>query len=71
VAAALFNLRDSELEGYVSWELLGLEPGQATVRNLWTDEDWAHSDDGSWESRLRATVPAHGVVMLRVTPAAG
>jgi len=70
-AVALFNLRESELEGYVSWDLIGLEPGEATVRDLWTGEEWVHSDDGSWASRLRAPVPGHGVVMLRVTPATG
>jgi alpha-galactosidase len=71
VAVALLNLRDSEIEGYVSWHLLGLDPGEARVRDLWTGEESSHTDDGSWDARLRAPVPGHGVVMLRVTPVAG
>lgn len=69
VAVALFNQRESEMEGSVSWREIGLEPGPATVRDLWTGEQFEHVDDGTIATRLRKPMPGHGVVMLRVTPA--
>ncbi|NNG16858.1 MAG: hypothetical protein HKM89_10290, partial [Gemmatimonadales bacterium] len=68
VAVALFNQRDSEMGGSVSWHEIGLDPGPATVRDLWLHEDTRHMDDGSYATRLQRDVPGHGVVMLRVTP---
>jgi len=69
VAVALFNQREEEMEGSVSWYEIGLEPGPATVRDLWAhEESGVHVDDGSYATRLRRKVPGHGVVMLRVTP---
>jgi hypothetical protein len=66
---ALFNQREEEMEGSVSWHEIGLEPGPATVRDLWAhEESGVHVDDGSYATRLRKKVPGHGVVMLRVTP---
>jgi len=32
---------------------------------------WAHADLGTFPTRFMATVPAHGVVMVRVTPVTG
>jgi alpha-galactosidase len=69
VAVALFNQRDSEMEGSVSWYEIDLAPGPATVRDLWTGEEFEHVDDGTIATRLRRPMPGHGVVMLRVTPA--
>jgi alpha-galactosidase len=46
-----------------SWWRLRLH-GPAKVRNLWT-----HADLGTFDDRFSATVPAHGVVMVRITPA--
>ena len=72
VAVALFNQRDTEMEGSVSWHEIGLEAGPATVRDLWAHEDVGlHVDDGTIATRFRRPVPGHGVVMLRVRPAEG
>jgi alpha-galactosidase len=68
VAVALFNQREGEMEGSISWHEIGLGPGPATVRDLWLHEDFAHVDDGTYATRFRRQVPGHGVVMLRVTP---
>ena len=48
---------------------VGLDPGPAAVRDLWTGEEFQHLDDGTIATRLRRPMPGHGVVMLRVTPA--
>ncbi len=71
VAVALFNQREGEMEGSISWHEIGLDQGSATVRDLWTEEDSQHLDDGTYATRLRRPVPGHGVVMLRVTPTGG
>jgi alpha-galactosidase len=69
VAVALFNQREGEMDGSVSWHEIGLNSGPATVRDLWAHEDvGVHVDDGSIATRFRRTVPGHGVVMLRVSP---
>ena len=39
---------------------------QARVRDL-----WAHADVGIFTRRFSATVPAHGVVMVRISPVSG
>ena len=60
-AVALFNRTEAPAEIAVEWSAIGLAPGQATVRDL-----WAHADRGRFTGRYAATVPAHGVVMVRV-----
>ncbi|MGD8321422.1 MAG: glycoside hydrolase family 27 protein [Gemmatimonadota bacterium] len=42
---------------------VGLATDSARVRDL-----WAHEDEGTFQRRYGATVPSHGVVMLKVTP---
>jgi alpha-galactosidase len=61
-AVVLFN-RDSAAapQATVSWLDLGLADGAATVRDL-----WAHRDLGP-STELATAVPAHGVVMVKVT----
>ena len=49
-----------------TWERVGLKTKQATVRDL-----WAHTDSSAVREGYSAIVPSHGVVMLRVWPAAG
>jgi alpha-galactosidase len=72
VAVALFNQRETEMEGSISWHEIGLDAGPAAVRDLWAHEDaGVHVDDGSIATRLRRPVPGHGVVMLRVSPTEG
>jgi len=45
-----------------SWSALAIH-GPARVRDV-----WAHTDLGTFTGRFSATVPAHGVVMVRITP---
>ena len=47
------------------WGRVGLPTRRARVRDL-----WAHTDSAVVERRFTATVPSHGVVMLRVWPIA-
>lgn len=61
-AVALFNRTEAPAEIAVDWSAIGLAPGQAAVRDL-----WAHADRGRFRDRFAATVPPHGVVMVRIT----
>ena len=63
-AVVLLNRSALQTVISASWWRLRIS-GPARVRDL-----WAHADLGSFTGRYSATVPAHGVVMLRVTPAA-
>lgn len=60
-AVALFNRSGAPAEFGITLKRLGLPAQPATVRDL-----WAHADRGTVDDRVRATVPAHGVVMVRV-----
>lgn len=60
-AVVLFNRTEAPVSMSVKWKDLNLA-GSATVRNL-----WSHTDLGSMDSMYTATVPSHGVVMLKVT----
>ena len=64
-AVVLFNRSALQTVITVSWRALGIR-GPARARDL-----WAHADLGTFPGRFMATVPAHGVVMVRVTPASG
>jgi alpha-galactosidase len=64
-AVVLFNRSALQTVIAASWRAIGLR-GSARVRDLWT-----HTDVGVMTDRFSATVPAHGVVMVRVTPVAG
>ncbi len=61
-AVALLNRSDAPAEIGISLARLGLPSRTATVRDL-----WAHRDLGTVTRRFQATVPAHGVVMVRVS----
>jgi alpha-galactosidase len=64
-AVVLFNRSALQTVISASWWRLRIA-GPARVRDL-----WAHADLGVFTDRFSATVPAHGVVMVRVTPVAG
>ena len=70
-AVGMFNYRTDTLELYVRWQDIDLPSGSATVRDLWQHRDLGvHDDPGlHFDTRLRARVAPHGVVMLKVTPA--
>jgi alpha-galactosidase len=59
-AVAIFNRGTAEVTGTAAWKDFGWS-GQHAVRDL-----WAHADKGAAGDGYSATVPAHGVVMLRV-----
>ena len=63
-AVALLNRGSAERPIQVTWIDLGYpEHASAAVRDL-----WAHRDLGKSTGSFSATVPSHGVVMVRVTP---
>lgn len=59
-AVVLFNRSAASATMSVKWKDLNLV-GSANVRNL-----WSHTNLGSVDSMYTATVPSHGVVMLKV-----
>ena len=61
-AVVLFNRTVLATPIAASWWRLRLS-GHARVRDL-----WRHTDLGEFDGRFITTVPAHGAVMLRVTP---
>ena len=71
VAAALVNLTADSAGVWARWQDLGIQTRRAKVRDLWGEKDLGFVDDsGNYNHRFRVKVPPHGVVMLRVTPAA-
>ena len=64
-AVVLFNRSALQTVITASWRALGIR-GPARVRDL-----WAHTDLGTFTGRFSAPVPAHGAVMVRITPAVG
>ncbi len=60
-AVGLFNRSESELKITFDFKAIGIR-GQAKLRDL-----WLHKDVGVAEDSYTATVPKHGVVMLRVS----
>ena len=64
-AVLLFNRASVPTTITASWERVGLRTKRARVRDL-----WAHTETAVVEDRYAATVPSHGVVMLRVWPIA-
>ena len=63
-AVVLLNRSALQTVISASWWRLRIS-GPARVRDLWT-----HADLGAFTERFSATVPAHGVVMVPVTPGA-
>jgi alpha-galactosidase len=61
-AVALFNQGSTATDIAVSWADIGLADAPATVRDL-----WAHADRGAHANGFSANVPAHGVVMMRIS----
>jgi alpha-galactosidase len=59
-AVAIFNRGASETKGTAAWKDFGWS-GKHAVRDL-----WAHADRGDPVDAYSASVPSHGVVMVRV-----
>jgi alpha-galactosidase len=64
-AVVLFNRTVIQTPIRASWWRVKVS-GPARVRDLWT-----HMDLGTFDGSVSVTVPAHGAVMLRVTPERG
>lgn len=62
-AVALFNRSAADAKITASFSRAGLHTDSAVVRDL-----WKHADVGTFKREYSATVPAHGVVLLRITP---
>lgn len=62
-AVLLFNRASVSTTMTADWGRVGLSSKTARVRDL-----WAHTDSSNVKDRYSATVPSHGVVMLRVWP---
>jgi alpha-galactosidase len=72
VAVGLFNRGDEPAEMNFQWDSLHMGVGlgfkSIEVKNLWTGEEVkVTSDDFTAGNSLTATVPKHGVVLLKVT----
>jgi alpha-galactosidase len=62
-AVGLFNRGKAETKVTASWSDLGLT-GKQKVRNLWSQKDL-----GNFKEKFEASVPKHGVVLVRIWPA--
>lgn len=62
-AVLLFNRASVSTTMTADWGRVGIGSKTARVRDL-----WAHTDSSNVKDRYAATVPSHGVVMLRVWP---
>jgi alpha-galactosidase len=63
-AVILFNRAEKPAEIEVQWPEIGLTRSvRASVRDLWN-----HKSMGNIAGRFAALVPAHGVIMVKVTP---
>jgi alpha-galactosidase len=60
-AVGLFNRGSTETNVTANWSDLGIS-GKQTVRDL-----WRHADLGGFDGSFAATVPSHGVVLVKVT----
>lgn len=61
-AVAFFNRNGAATNIAVTWTDLGLAPGSASVRDVWT-----HADLGTMSDGYSAEVPAHGAALLKIT----
>jgi alpha-galactosidase len=61
-AVGLFNRNDEATNVTARWSDLGIT-GQQTVRDL-----WRQADVGKFDGEFSATVPRHGVLLVKITP---
>jgi len=62
-AVGLFNRGEFPTEVALPWAVAGVE-GRQKVRDLWRQKDL-----GSFTGTFKATVPRHGVMLVRLTRA--
>lgn len=69
VAVTILNQRPDSMDAYIRWDDVGLQPGPASVRDLWAHRDLGvHIDMGPYAERFTTRVPPHGVRIFRLTP---
>jgi len=61
IAVALLNISTTNKSMLVTWKDLGLIPGNATVRDL-----WSRTDLGVFKDTFKIAVPAHGVYVVKI-----
>ena len=61
LAVAMFNRTTVMASASAFWQILGIN-GKHKVRDL-----WAHANMGKFSDGYSAEVPAHGVVLLRIS----
>ena len=62
-AAGLFNRTENATEVTLNWN-------EASLSGKWIARDlWQHKNLGSFDRKLTLQVPAHGAVLLKLTPA--
>jgi alpha-galactosidase len=61
-AVVLLNRGSGSSNITASWSQIGLLSGNGQVRDL-----WVHQDLGTYANSFTATVPSHGVVMVKIT----
>jgi alpha-galactosidase len=64
LAGGLFNIGSTEEKVTATWKDLGID-GSHDVRDLWRQKDL-----GAFTGEFSATVPSHGVVLVKIKPAA-
>ncbi|MGO9611060.1 MAG: hypothetical protein ACLPT4_15655, partial [Verrucomicrobiia bacterium] len=60
-AVALFNRSAVSTNMTANWSDISLQPGNATVRDL-----WAHTNVGTFTDSFSTNVPSHGVALLKI-----
>src|SRR5437667_384797 len=63
-AVGLLNRGNAAASITVDWNVVGLAPGNATVRDL-----WARADRGTFSNHYNVSVPGHGLALLRIVGA--
>jgi alpha-galactosidase len=61
-AVGLFNRSEGETNIVADWSDLGIT-GQQSIRDL-----WLHKDLGGMDQKFTASVPSHGVVLVKISP---
>ena len=62
-AVGLFSRTEIDDTFALDWKVLGIT-GKQTVRDLWRNKDV-----GAFDNQFETTIPHHGVVLLKITPA--
>jgi len=62
-AVGIFNLGETPIKGQIKWSDIKVN-GKQTVRDVWRQKDM-----GVFTDKFEATVPVHGVYLVKISPA--